>query len=74
MQEEQTLRCNWKKVRHEYGMEKQEFADFLGINRDQYYRYEKGTAHPNLENVLRLAKKVDRPVEYIYELIDTPGK
>lgn len=64
-----TLKVCWSDIRHEYKMEKMEFASqVLGINCNQYYRYEKGTKFPTLLNALTLAKKVKRPVEEIYKL------
>ncbi|MCL6634238.1 MAG: transcriptional regulator [Peptococcaceae bacterium] len=67
---EVTLKVRWSDIRHEYKMEKMEFAtEVLGVNCNQYYRYEKGTKFPTLLNALVLAKKVNKPLEEIYQVV-----
>lgn len=45
-----------------------EMADFLGIQQQQYNRYEKQTVQPSLEVALRMAKKLKRTVDDIFYL------
>lgn len=68
---ELTLKIRWSDIRHEYKMEKMEFAsEVLGVNCNQYYRYEKGTKFPTLLTALLLAQRVNRPIEEIYQLVE----
>lgn len=51
----------------EYMLNQREFAKLLEINYRQYNKYEHGTV-PSLEIALRIAKKLDKPVETIFYL------
>lgn len=45
-----------------------EFAEFLGINNQQYSRYESNRSQPTLETAYTIAKKLDIRIEdFIYE-------
>lgn len=48
---------------------KKEFAKLLDINYRQYSEYERGTV-PNSETMLKIAKKLNKPVEDIFYLVD----
>ncbi|MEH6942445.1 helix-turn-helix transcriptional regulator [Bacillus sp. JJ722] len=55
-----------KELRHDFRMNQTEFAAFLGINLQQYNRYEKGTRQPTLEVALRISEKVNRTVNELF--------
>ncbi len=66
-----TVRNRLKKIRHELEIDTQEeMAALLGIGRQQYNRFEQQRAQPSLETVLRIAKKLNKPVEEIVALED----
>jgi putative transcriptional regulator len=47
-----------KEIRHDLRMNQTEFADFLGINVNQYNKYENNKKQPNLENALAIFEKI----------------
>jgi putative transcriptional regulator len=50
-----------------------DFADFLGINSQQYSRYESNKSQPSLEIVYKAAKKLGIPMEeIIYDESEQP--
>lgn len=56
-----------KQIRHELNIDyKTEMADLLGIRQEQYSRYERQVDQPNLLTALRIAQKLNRPVEEIF--------
>lgn len=58
-----------REIRHELMIDKQnEMADLLGIQQQQYNRYEKQNVQPSLEVALRMAKKIKKSVEDIFYL------
>jgi len=57
-----------KEVRmKEYMMNMTQFAELVGINYRQYTEYEKGVV-PQPETMLRIAKKLNKPIEEIFYL------
>lgn len=40
-----------------------DFAEFLGINNQQYSRYEVNKSQPTLETAYKIAKKLNIPIE-----------
>lgn len=66
------IRNRLKDIRHEFKMEKGEFAKFLGMKHPQYSRYESNTSQPNLETVMKICYKVNKKVEDVIEYI--PGE
>jgi len=45
-----------------------DFAEFIGIHKDQYSRYENNKAQPTLAIAYKIAKKINKPIEYfIYD-------
>lgn len=46
---------------------KKEFAEFLEINYRQYSEYERGVV-PKSETMLKIAKKLNKPVEQVFYL------
>lgn len=59
-----------KSIRHEHEMNQIQFADLLGVGRSLYNRWENQKVQPELETVLRIAKKLQRPVEQIVYLVE----
>ena len=51
-----------------YMMNKKEFAQQIDVAEKQYLRYESGAIMPTLELCLRIAKKLNMPVEDIWFL------
>lgn len=60
----------WANIRKDYKLEKQQFADKLGLSLSQYLRYENGKSLPSLATALHLARKIGRPIEHIYSIVD----
>ncbi len=57
-----------KDIRFEHKMNQTEFAEYLGVNRQLYNRWERQTSQPNAEWLLRIVKKIEKPLEeIIYE-------
>lgn len=60
-----------REIRHKMMIDKQnEMAQLLGIAQNQYNRYEKQTGQPTLDVALRIAKRLNKPVEEIFYLDD----
>ena len=58
-----------KKIRHELEIDTQtEMAKHLGVARNQYNRYENQDKQPTLEIALRIAQKLNKPLEHIFYL------
>lgn len=60
------IKNNLLEVRLQMGYKKQkDFAEFLGIHKYQYNRYENNEVQPSLEVMYKIAKKIDRHIEDI---------
>lgn len=57
-----------KDIRHDHRMNQVEFAEFLGVGRSIYNRWENQHVQPELETVLKIAQKIGRSVEDIVYL------
>lgn len=57
-----------KDIRHDHRMNQVEFADFIGVRANLYNRWERQNGQPELESVLRIAKRIGRAVEEIVYL------
>lgn len=55
-----------KTLRHQHEMNQTEFAAFLGLNRNQYNRYERQHEQPGLETALMMSEKLGVPVNAIF--------
>jgi DNA-binding XRE family transcriptional regulator len=53
--------------RHQKGMEKGEFADFLEVGQSLYSRWENQHQQPNIESCFKIAKKLNIPIEALFE-------
>jgi putative transcriptional regulator len=66
-----TIKNRLRKIRHELKIDKQiDMARLLGLRQEQYNIYELQRSQPSLEIALRIAKKLNRPVEEIFWLED----
>jgi putative transcriptional regulator len=58
-----------KEIRmREFMMERQEFADYLQVDRKTYYGWENGLSQPKLETALMISKKLKKHVDEIWNL------
>lgn len=47
----------------------QEFADYLGIDRWLYNRYENNKVQPNAENLLKICLKTNKKIEEVLYIV-----
>lgn len=67
------VRNRLRAIRHELQIDHQtEMAERLGLQHQQYNRYERQQVQPSLEMALRIARRLGRPVEEIFYLDDDP--
>ena len=59
-----------KELRHDNRMNQVEFADFLGLQQQQYNRYENQVRQPTLEIALKISIKLGKSVNEIFFLDD----
>ncbi|MBS3977758.1 MAG: helix-turn-helix domain-containing protein [Syntrophomonadaceae bacterium] len=60
------VRNRLKYWRHRHQMNQTEFAQLLGLQQQQYNRYERQTIQPTLVTALIIAAKIKQPVEEIF--------
>jgi putative transcriptional regulator len=60
-----------KYFRHKHEMNQKEFADYLGVNYQLYNRWEKQARQPNVDNIVKLCKKLNCSVEELFD--NLPG-
>lgn len=60
------LRNRLKYWRHMNQMEQSEFAEFLGVTRQQYNTWERHRKEPNLETAWRIAKRLQINLEELF--------
>lgn len=66
-----TIKNRLREIRHELMVDKQiDMARLLGLRQEQYNIYELQRSQPSLEIALRIAKKLNRPVEEIFWIDD----
>lgn len=63
-----SIKNRLKDIRFEHKMKQTEFAEYLGVNRQLYNRWENQDIQPGLEWVLKLSKRLNIPVEDIVYL------
>jgi len=61
------LKNRLKYWRHMNQMEQKEFAEFLGVARQQYNRWERQVVQPNIETAWALAKKLNTKMDDLFE-------
>ncbi len=54
-----------KEQRKLYGITQRDMAEKLGISQPSYIRYEKGSAEPSQENLVRIADIFDISIDYL---------
>ncbi|MGG3694300.1 helix-turn-helix transcriptional regulator [Heyndrickxia ginsengihumi] len=59
-----------KSLRHKYEMNQTEFATFIGINHDQYNRYERNKRQPVLETAIKISDRLGLAVNDIFYIED----
>lgn len=62
-----------KDARKSKGLKQQEVADYLGIAKITYARYEGGTREPDINTIVSLASYFDVTVDYLLGLTDIPN-
>jgi DNA-binding XRE family transcriptional regulator len=53
----------------EFMLNKKEFAKYLEIAERQYNRYENAIQQPSLETALYIAKKINKTVDDLWEIV-----
>jgi putative transcriptional regulator len=67
------VRNRLKKIRHQLEIDHvEDMAKLLGIAKGQYCRFENQKAQPSLETILKVSKILNRSVEQIVYLDETP--
>ncbi|WP_332629176.1 helix-turn-helix transcriptional regulator [Halalkalibacter flavus] len=64
-----SVKNNLKDIRHDYRMNQTEFADLLGLNVNQYNKYEHNRKQPNLETALMISGKLNKTVNELFERV-----
>ncbi len=64
------LKNRLKYWRHQKQMNQTEFAEWLGINKYQYNRYERQAAQPTLEIAWRIAEKLGIKIDDLFERVE----
>ena len=64
---------NLQAARKAKGLTQQDLADFLGIGRVTYARYENGDRQPDYETLLKLANYLDVSTDYLLGRTDNPA-
>ena len=59
-----------KDIRHDHRMNQTQFAEYIGVTRSLYNRWEHQRSQPNQEWMLKLAKRLNIKVEDIFYLED----
>jgi putative transcriptional regulator len=65
-----SVRNRLKSYRHKLEFNQTQMAEFLGINRDQYNRYENNRTQPSLEIALKISERLGVPANEIFFLIN----
>ncbi|MFR7473208.1 MAG: helix-turn-helix domain-containing protein [Christensenellales bacterium] len=63
---------NLKEIRLKHQKQQQEIADYLGINRVSYARYESGERQPDFQTVAKIADYFNVSVDYLLGRTDDP--
>lgn len=61
-------------LRIEKGLRQKDVADWLGVDRTTYSKYESGASEPNWDTLVRLAKFFEVSTDYLLEVRDIRGK
>lgn len=63
-----------KEIREKTGMNKKEFADYLGVKYTTYNNYEVGSREPASDFLIMISKKFDISIDYIMGLSEEKEK
>lgn len=64
------MRNRLREIRHDHRMNQTEFAEYIKVTRSLYNKWEHQHSQPNPEWMLKLAKRLNKPVEEIFYLED----
>ena len=67
------LKNKLKSWRHKLEMNQTEFRVFLGVNKDQYGRWERQDFQPSIEWCWKIAKKLNWHIEDLFEEVANNG-
>lgn len=59
-------------LRQKNGLTQREVAQFLGVDRTTYVKYERGDSEPNFDTILKLADFFDTTTDYILGKTNNP--
>ena len=59
-------------LRQKSGLTQREVAQFLGVDRTTYVKYERGDSEPNFDTILKLADFFDTTTDYILGKTNNP--
>lgn len=59
-----------KEIRHDHRMNQTQFADHIGVSQPLYNRWERQKSQPSPDWMLKLARRIHKPVEEIFYLED----
>jgi putative transcriptional regulator len=62
------VRNNLKDIRYDHRMNQMEFAEYIGVNRSLYNRWEKQHTQPNVVWLLKISKILKKSIEEIVYL------
>lgn len=65
------LSKNLRKLREERNLNQVDISEYLKMSRPGYFKYEKGTAQPNVKNLIKLADLYNISID---ELVGRKGK
>jgi len=63
-----SLRNTLRDLRFDFKMDQNDFADFLGVSRPLYNRWERNKSQPSLEWAIKISYKTDRPIQSFIHL------
>jgi len=67
------LRNKLKSFRFKYEMNQTEFRIMLGVNKDQYNKWENQKYQPSLEWCWKISKKLNCHIEELFEMVPSDG-
>ena len=62
-----------KSLRTKKGLSQQYMADYIGISRQGYGKYEDGQSEPDHNTLIKLAQYFDVPTDYLLGITDNPN-
>jgi putative transcriptional regulator len=62
------IRNNLKDIRYDNRMDQKQFSSYLGVNQSLYNRWERQNTQPSVEWLLKISKRINKPIEDIVYL------